>query len=111
MGGEDSRYSRRHAQTRLLNSKTAALLKRFRRMFPAIEIEPAYSWAGVFAETRDGLPCVGAMPGDPDIWYALGYGGNGITFGVIAADLLRDQWRGRPNPDAQIFSFTRPSLG
>jgi glycine/D-amino acid oxidase-like deaminating enzyme len=110
LGGEDSRYSRRHTRTRLLTAKTDTLLRRFRRMFPKIAVEAAYSWAGVFAETRDGLPCVGAMRGDPMTWYALGYGGNGITLGVIAADLLLDAWEGRVNEDAQIFRFSRPSL-
>jgi glycine/D-amino acid oxidase-like deaminating enzyme len=110
LGGEDSRYSQRHTRTRLLTAKADTLLRRFRRMFPKITVEAAYSWAGVFAETRDGLPCIGAMRGDPDTWYALGYGGNGITLSVIAADLLRDAWEGRANQDAQIFRFSRPSL-
>jgi glycine/D-amino acid oxidase-like deaminating enzyme len=110
MGGEDSRYSQRHTRTRLLTAKTDTLLRRFHMMFPQINVEAAYSWAGVFAETSDGLPCIGAMRGNPDTWYALGYGGNGITLGVIAADLLRDAWQGRANPDAEIFRFSRPSL-
>ena len=38
------------------------------------------------------------------IWYALGYGGNGITSSVIAAQLLRDAINGRVNPDAEIFA-------
>ena len=39
--------------------------------------------------------------------FALGYGGNGITFSAIAATLVRDWWTGLPNPDAAVFAFDR----
>ncbi len=42
--------------------------------------------------------------------YALGYGGNGITFSVIAARLLTSHILGKPDPRARIFSPERPSL-
>ena len=85
MGGEDSRFSRRHEQHRVLEKKTARLLKRFHTMLPHVKTESAYSWAGVFSETRDGLPFVGQQNPGEGIHYALGYGGNGITLGVVAA--------------------------
>ncbi len=78
-------------------------------MFPDLRIEPAYCWAGTFATTDDGLPFIGQVPEQPGIWFALGYGGNGITFSVIAAAILRDLLRGRDNADARLFSFERPS--
>lgn len=43
-----------------------------------------------------------------DLYLALGYGGNGITFGAIAAEILRDQFCGVPNADAELFRFERP---
>jgi glycine/D-amino acid oxidase-like deaminating enzyme len=43
----------------------------------------------------------------PDVYFTLGYGGNGMTYSVIAAELIRDAFLGRTNPDAQIFSFER----
>jgi glycine/D-amino acid oxidase-like deaminating enzyme len=39
--------------------------------------------------------------------FALAYGGNGITYSVIAAKIIRDEILGRPSPDAVIFSFNR----
>ena len=42
----------------------------------------------------------------PHTCFALGYGGNGITFSVIAAELIRDWWTGRPNPDAALFALS-----
>lgn len=106
IGGEDSRSPRRHASERMLRRKTATLMAQLDRLIPGLDAEPAYSWAGVFAETRDGLPYIGPY-GDPDIWYTLGYAGNGITFAMIAADIVCNAWLGKPNPDAQLFGFDR----
>jgi glycine/D-amino acid oxidase-like deaminating enzyme len=55
----------------------------------------------------DGLPYIGEIPECPNVWYTLGYGGNGITFSAIAAVLIRDTYLGRDNPDAKLFGFTR----
>ena len=38
---------------------------------------------------------------------ALGYGGNGITFSMIAARLITDLILQRPNDDAAVFRFDR----
>jgi glycine/D-amino acid oxidase-like deaminating enzyme len=107
IGGEDEPWSSRHENTRLLSKKAKRLLAQFSRLFPEAQIELAYAWAGVFGTTPDGLPYVGAVRDHPHTWYALGYGGNGITRSMIAADLIRDWWSGRSNPDAELFSFER----
>lgn len=107
VGGEDEVFSRRHGNDRLRPKKTRRLLKRFSRLFPSIPVEVAYEWSGVFTTTRDGLPYIGTVPEHPHAWLALGYGGNGITFSMIAADLIRDAWLGRQHPDAHVFSFDR----
>jgi len=39
--------------------------------------------------------------------FALGYGGNAITFSLIAAEIIRGCLVNRPNPDLPIFSFDR----
>jgi glycine/D-amino acid oxidase-like deaminating enzyme len=68
-----------------------------------------YAWAGAFAETEDGLPYIGPAPGFAHATYALGYGGNGVTFSVIAADILRDLALGRAPRDGDLFAFERPT--
>ena len=57
-----------------------------------------------------GLPCIGSHPSFPHGIFALGYGGNGITFSLIAAEIIRDQLSGRANADAKIFRFERHPL-
>ena len=96
-----------HRRDRLVQSKTEKLIRRFRCLFADAEFELAYSWAGTFGETKDGLAYIGRSPEHPDAYFALGYGGNGVTMSVIAAGLIADDYLGRDNPDAHIFRFGR----
>jgi glycine/D-amino acid oxidase-like deaminating enzyme len=107
MGGADTPFARDHDCDPLLDRKIDRLRRRFERLFPGTNFEPEFAWGGTFAETKDGLAYIGTPPGRPRAYFALGYGGNGITFGVIAARLLADLILGRPNPDAEVFRFGR----
>jgi glycine/D-amino acid oxidase-like deaminating enzyme len=107
VGGFDEPFRDPVARDALLPAKRQALFRRFRRLFPAIDTDVAYTWTGTFAETRDSLPYIGSSGDDPDLYFALGYGGNGITYGVVAAEIIRDLVLGRPNADANLFRFDR----
>ena len=108
-GGEDEPWSKRHQDGSSLGTKCEKLAERVRAMFPAIDVDIAYRWAGVFASTADGLPFIGAVPERPHTWIALGYGGNGITFSMLASAIIREAWFGRVHPAAHVFAFDRPS--
>jgi glycine/D-amino acid oxidase-like deaminating enzyme len=41
----------------------------------------------------------------PNCFAILGYGGNGITFSMIAAHLLQRRICGASDPDADLFAF------
>lgn len=107
VGGEDSSFSSRHENPRTLARKSRRLLSRLAAWFPELRVEMSYVWAGVFGTTEDGLPNIGPVHELEHTWMALGYGGNGITFSVIAANLLGDIWEGKPRPDAAIFDASR----
>jgi glycine/D-amino acid oxidase-like deaminating enzyme len=107
IGGYDEDFQDPRSRDSLLPSKTTALKRRLHQLFPRIPVEVAYSWAGTFARTPDGLPYIGCHPAVPRTWFALGYGGNGIVFSAIAAQLVRDQILGLPNADAELFGFDR----
>lgn len=106
IGGEDESGARAHNR-RFLDRVATRLQKRLARLFPDIPLEVAYTWGGTFAETEDGLAYIGTTPEFPNGYFALGFGGNGITYSLIAAELIRDAILGRPNPDAAIFAFER----
>lgn len=107
VGGEDVPFREPAHRDRLIPEKTAQLAARFREMFPRIDLEVDTSWAGTFAETKDGLAYIGSVPDFPRYLFALGFGGNDITYGVIAAEIIRDQILQRPNAAARLFRFDR----
>src|SRR4051794_25690677 len=92
---------------RLIKQKSMLLAKDFCKLFPGITFKPEFSWAGTFGSTRDGLPFIGRYRKLPHSLFALGFGGNGITFSVVAAKILADIIKGRNNNNMKIFSFER----
>lgn len=106
-GGEDEDFKNSSARDAMIGAKSDKLQKRFSKLFPDIPLEPAYAWAGTFGETDDGLGYIGETEEFPNGYFALGYGGNGLTYSVIATDILSDLILGRPNADADIFRFDR----
>ena len=66
-----------------------------------------FAWAGTFGESENGLPSIGPVPDMPNCYAVLGYGGNGITFGVLAAQIIAQQLCGQPDPDEALFAFDR----
>ena len=60
-----------------------------------------------FAATPDGLPYIGTHRRYPRHLFALGYGGNGMTFSFLAARILTRLVEGRPHPRDAFFSFSR----
>jgi glycine/D-amino acid oxidase-like deaminating enzyme len=107
VGGEDDAFRSPTRRDRRVNSKTDRLASRFAEMFPAIELEVAFRWAGTFGETKDGLPYIGQVRQMPRCHFALGFGGNGITYSFIAAEIIRDALLQRPNRNARLFAFDR----
>jgi glycine/D-amino acid oxidase-like deaminating enzyme len=107
MGGKDIEYSDPHRRDKMLAAKARALQKDFCKLFPAIPFNIDFKWAGTFARTRDGLPFIGKIRQRPHTYFALGFGGNGITFSLIAAQVIRDILLGKKNEGEDIFSFER----
>jgi len=107
IGGEDARYRDPLRRDAALADKVAKLGKRFREMFPAIDLQPAYAWAGTFGETKDGLAYIGSVPEAQRCIFTLGFGGNGITYSVIAAEIVRDMIHGVDHQYARLFRFDR----
>ncbi len=107
VGGEDVSFKNPQARDALLKRKTNKLRKRFLELYPDIPLTVDYAWSGTFGETKDGLPFIGKTPEYPNAYFALGYGGNGITYSLIAAEFIRDALLGKSNPDLAIFGFMR----
>ena len=105
-GGEDE-TTRAPRDGALLERKIARLRGKIERLFPNINTEPEFTWAASFGETSTGLPIIGEIPGWKNCWAALGYGGNGITYSRIAAELIRSALTGEIDADADLYAFKR----
>ncbi|MBX3147261.1 MAG: FAD-binding oxidoreductase [Gemmatimonadales bacterium] len=107
VGGMDVPFRHADGRDALLPVRVRALETRAARLLGIESLERAFAWAGTFAATPDGLPYIGRLPGEGRAFAALGYGGNGIVFSTIAAELISAQVEGRRHPDQSLFHFDR----
>ncbi|WP_246801476.1 NAD(P)/FAD-dependent oxidoreductase [Bradyrhizobium genosp. L] len=108
IGGEDSEeIVAPDARDRLIPRKSRRLIRRLTALWPFAETEIDYRWAGTFDTTRDGLPLIGPVPGAKGVYAAYGYGGNGITFSYLAAQLIGNLIAGGTSPLLDDFALDR----
>lgn len=87
-GGEDNDTADPDQRDAKLAEKAETIRDKMKRLWPQANPEIATAWCGTFGETADGLPLIGPVPGMPNTYAAYGYGGNGITFSFLAAQLV-----------------------
>jgi len=112
VGGEDVPFKDPAAREALLGRQVRRLATKYRQLFDA-ELPPiAHAWGGSFARTPDGLPFIGRAPGmHPALLFALCYGGNGITYSVLAGEMIRAAVERRTHELDAVFGFFRTSTG
>lgn len=107
VGGEDEDFKDPVLRDKLLRKKVNTLEKKFKKLFPHIPFVTEMAWCGTFSSTDDGLPFIGPWPGKERMLYALGYGGNGITFSMIAAQMIRNRLQGKYDDRQDVYGFER----
>ena len=108
LGGRDRPAVPERQRQAALEAGTRSVHEDFVRLYPALaDIAIDCRWEGLFATTPDGLPYIGPHRRYPRQLFALGYGGNGMTFGFLAARLLLDWYRGNRSADHALFAFSR----
>jgi glycine/D-amino acid oxidase-like deaminating enzyme len=108
VGGEDDLVDVPAKRDRAVSRKSAKLLKKLRKLLGRDDLEEGFAWAGTFAETEDGLPFFGPHPErGPRVHFAMAYGGNGIAYSTIGAELIRRRIERKSHPLAKLFSFER----
>jgi glycine/D-amino acid oxidase-like deaminating enzyme len=106
-GGRDHPRQRKTSAA-TLRKRTAELAADLVDLYPAArDLGPEYAWEGLFATTPDGLPYIGTHGRYPRHVFALGYGGNGMTFGFLAGLILDRMIRGVARPEDELFRFGR----
>jgi glycine/D-amino acid oxidase-like deaminating enzyme/nitrite reductase/ring-hydroxylating ferredoxin subunit len=77
-----------------------------REHFPAVEL--TYHWAAQDNQTTDGVPYIGRFhPGSRHVWVATGFGGWGMSNGVLAGRLLAARIAGDEPPWAGLYDPRR----
>ena len=108
IGGEDSdAVIEPEARDRLIPEKSRILAQKLAALWPRTSRQLDFRWAGTFDTTRDGLPLIGPVPGQKRMYAAYGYGGNGITFSYLAAQLIGGLVAGSSSPLLRDFAIDR----
>lgn len=106
-GGEDAELSDAEERDALNEAKTKRLVEKLGKLLPMIDPTADYSWSGSFGDSTTGTPTIGPVPRMPNCYAAMGYGGNGITFSMMAGQMLRGMITGVGDPDSDLVSFGR----
>ncbi len=104
-GGEDAEFSDAKTRDSLLERKAKTIERKLRALLPDLDFTVDHQWSGSFGGSTTGLPSIGQVPGKPNVYCAMAYGGNGITFSTIAAEIITAKIMGRYDPDAELFAF------
>lgn len=104
-GGEDEDASDSNADPGKLAAKAKVIARKLRDLTGVRIGKPAYTWSAPFGVTKDGLPIIDRVPGFERCFAVMGFGGNGITFSAIGAQIVAAAIMGRPDLDAAIFRY------
>jgi glycine/D-amino acid oxidase-like deaminating enzyme len=104
-GGEDAEFSDPSKRESLTAGKARRISAKLGRLMPAIDSRPDYAWSGTFGANSKGTPTIGAIPGYRNCYAIMGYGGNGITFSMLACKLITAALFKQKLPEARLFAF------
>jgi glycine/D-amino acid oxidase-like deaminating enzyme len=105
VGGEDETSEDAFASTSKMRAKSRTIVAKLEKLLGITFGEPDFAWSAAFGTTPTGLPMIGAVPGHENVYAVMGFGGNGITFSQIAADIVCSAISGANDPDAALFAF------
>ena len=108
LGGADRPVQPGARRSRSSRPRCATCMSISTALYPILDdVGIDRAWEGLFAMTPDSLPYLGPHRRYPRHAFALGYGGNGMTFAALAARVLLEQWRGVRSSDHELFAFSR----
>lgn len=69
--------------------------------------EVVAKWSSQFYQPADGLPFIGRMPGEDNIYIATGFTGNGMTFGSMTSLIIPDLLENKESELSKLLSPNR----
>lgn len=101
-GGEDHRADIK------INSieKNYFLLDKHAKEILGNKITGKRKWAGSILESIDGLSFIGKLKNE-NLFYAFAFSGNGLTYSVIAGQIIKDKILSKKNIYEEIYNISR----
>lgn len=103
-GGEDEDDPDTYRDPDRMKSKAKRIARKLEEVCGIAIKRPAYVWAAPFGNTTDGLPIIDLVPEMRRTHAVMGFGGNGITYSMIAAQIVAARIADRRDPDADLFA-------
>lgn len=110
IGGVDEQIEQPLHNKQESHKRSNELLGELQALFPELQAPIEFEWNATFGESLDNLPFIGADPAWKNVYYSLGYGGNGSVYSMIAAQVLCDLILGNEHPLTDIVKLERKSL-
>lgn len=101
VGGEDEEFVDAIRRDALIPAKSGTLQAKAAKLIGRDEYDCA--WAASFGGSPDGLPAIGAARNMDDVTLAYGFGGNGVTFASLGAELIAARMRGQADAATRFF--------
>lgn len=105
VGGEDENDPEAYRDRAKLRRKARTIAEKLGDLTGIRLGRPDYAWAAPFGTTTTGLPIIGLVPGCARVQAVMGFGGNGITFSAIAAEIVSSRISGAPDEDEDLFRY------
>ena len=102
-GGEDEVFADASRRDAVIGEKAGLLMQKLASLTGTRSLTLDFGWSASFGASPDGLPAIGRAQGEGDVWLAYGFGGNGVTFAALGADIVVAALAGTPDPDAGCF--------
>lgn len=106
-GGGDEPIADAARRDAMLARKAGWLQRRLAALLPRVKADAQFAWCGCFGASDSGLPTIGEIPRLRNCFAVLGYGGNGITFSMMAAQMLSNLLTRDGDPDLDLVAFGR----
>ncbi len=104
-GGHDEDAASAYTVARRLAAKTRAIQRDVHALLPGTRFRVSHAWGGAFGESTTALPLIDRLPGTRHTWVVAGFGGNGITYSMIASQVIAAALEGARDPDAALFAL------
>ena len=111
VGGEDEDFVDPGRRDGLIQAKAERLREKARTRLPGFDLQIDCAWAATFGSSEDGLPAVGRRNGQRRTFVAHDFGGNGIAFAALAADILARALKNATTEADRLFGPDRFAHG